>query len=172
MSPAAGNSGSPGNPPNGSLYASADAARVGEGLYHQLVQAACLLAQDPFPRVNQLGKAALLLAGVELTPALHSPPPPGHVPRGPNLDKGGLSREYCLHEVLAKADTEARCRQALSCPYIGSFALCCHSDICRALHAALSTYAVNVILALLSLLSIALVCVLCQPTTEVLRVCQ
>ena len=43
---------------------------MGEGLYPQLVQAACLLATDPFPRVARLGKAALLMAEVELTHAL------------------------------------------------------------------------------------------------------
>ena len=127
---AAGNSGSPGNPPNGSLYASADAARVGEGLYHQLVQAACLLAQDPFPRVSQLGKAALLVAGVELTPAQHSPP--GHVPRGPSLDRSGLARKYCLHAVLLKIPGR-QSHQALGILCMGCFALCCRSVASRAL---------------------------------------
>lgn len=48
-------------------YASADAARVGGGLYKLLLQAACTLATDPAPRVASLGKAALRAADVELT---------------------------------------------------------------------------------------------------------
>ena len=48
-------------------YASADAARVGGGLYKLLLQAACTLATDPASRVATLGKAALRAADVELT---------------------------------------------------------------------------------------------------------
>ena len=49
-------------------YASLDAARVGEGLYPQLVEAACLLAIDPSPRVAHAGRLALRTADVELIP--------------------------------------------------------------------------------------------------------
>lgn len=49
-------------------YASLDAARVGEGLYPQLVEAACLLAIDPSPRVAHAGRMALRTADVELIP--------------------------------------------------------------------------------------------------------
>ena len=49
-------------------YASADAARVGGGLYKHLLQAACTLATDPAPKVARLGKAALRVADVELAP--------------------------------------------------------------------------------------------------------
>ena len=49
-------------------YASADAARVGGGLYKHLLQAACTLATDPAPKVATIGKAALRAADVELAP--------------------------------------------------------------------------------------------------------
>ena len=49
-------------------YASADAARVGGGLYKHLLQAACTLATDPAPKVARVGKAALRVADVELAP--------------------------------------------------------------------------------------------------------
>ena len=48
-------------------YASADAGRVGGGLYQLLLQAACTLATDPAPKVATLGLAALRAADVELT---------------------------------------------------------------------------------------------------------
>lgn len=50
------------------MYASADAARVGGGLYQALVEALCTLATDPAPSVAAAGLAALRAAGVELVP--------------------------------------------------------------------------------------------------------
>ena len=80
--------------PNGSLYASADAARVGEGLYSQLVEATCLLASDPFPRVARLGKAALLVADVELVPQ----PIPQHPSRSSLSERPGTPLSLaCVH---------------------------------------------------------------------------
>lgn len=52
----------------GGVYASADAARVGGGLYQALVEALCTLATDPSPRVAAAGLAALRSAAVELVP--------------------------------------------------------------------------------------------------------
>ena len=49
-------------------YATQDAARVGEGLYPQLVEAACLLAIDASPPVAHAGRLALRTAEVELIP--------------------------------------------------------------------------------------------------------
>eukprot|EP00887_Chlorella_sp_A99_P005702 scaffold1.g5702.t1 len=49
-------------------YASADAARVGGGLYLAVVEALCTLATDPSPRVAAAGRAALKAANVELVP--------------------------------------------------------------------------------------------------------
>ncbi|GAB4817626.1 hypothetical protein N2152v2_004672 [Parachlorella kessleri] len=50
----------------GGVYASADAARVGGGLYLAVVEALCTLATDPSPRVAAAGQAALRSANVEL----------------------------------------------------------------------------------------------------------
>ena len=48
-------------------FATADAARVGGGLYGHLLEALCTLATDPAPNVAKLGKTVLRLAGVEIT---------------------------------------------------------------------------------------------------------
>lgn len=56
------------SPLDAGSYASADAARVGGGLYKHLLQAACTLATDPAPKVAKLGTAALRVADVELAP--------------------------------------------------------------------------------------------------------
>lgn len=50
------------------MYASADAARVGGGLYQAVVEALCTLATDPSPKVAAAGVAALRAANVELVP--------------------------------------------------------------------------------------------------------
>lgn len=47
-------------------FASADAARVGGGLYGHVLEALCTLATDPAPIVSKMGKAVLLTAGVQL----------------------------------------------------------------------------------------------------------
>lgn len=52
----------------GGVFASADAARVGGGLYRSLVEALCTLALDPNPLVRDRGIKALLAAQVELIP--------------------------------------------------------------------------------------------------------
>ena len=63
-----------GSPGNGrGNFASADAARVGGGLYGHLLDALCTLATDPAPSVARMGKAVLLLAGVQITPVMGSP---------------------------------------------------------------------------------------------------
>ena len=49
-------------------FASADAARVGGGLYSHVLEALCTLATDPAPSVVKMAKAVLLTAGVQLTP--------------------------------------------------------------------------------------------------------
>ena len=54
--------------PDTTVYASADAALVGGGLYGRLLDAIILLATDPAPCVSALGCAALRMAGVELAP--------------------------------------------------------------------------------------------------------
>ena len=51
------------------MYASADAARVGGGVYSHLLDAAVTLATDPAPAVAGAGRAALRMAGVELSEA-------------------------------------------------------------------------------------------------------
>ena len=56
------------SPLDSGSYASADAARVGGGLYKHLLQAACTLATDPAPKVARIGKAALRVADVVLAP--------------------------------------------------------------------------------------------------------
>ena len=56
------------SPLDAGSYASADAARVGGGLYKHLLQAACTLATDPAPKVARIGKAALRVADVEMAP--------------------------------------------------------------------------------------------------------
>lgn len=50
----------------GGVYASADAARVGGGLYHAVVEALCTLAMDPAPQVWKAGRSALEAAHVEM----------------------------------------------------------------------------------------------------------
>lgn len=52
---------------SGGVYASADAARVGGGLYALLLDAACTLATDPAPMVAAQGAAALSVSSVKLT---------------------------------------------------------------------------------------------------------
>ena len=49
-------------------FASADAARVGGGLYTHVLEALCTLTTDPAPSVAKMGKAVLASAGVQLTP--------------------------------------------------------------------------------------------------------
>ncbi|CAK0786809.1 hypothetical protein CVIRNUC_010023 [Coccomyxa viridis] len=51
---------------NGTIYASADAARVGGGLYSHLLDAAITLATDPASVVASTGAQLLRVAGVEL----------------------------------------------------------------------------------------------------------
>lgn len=50
----------------GGVYASADAARVGGGLYHAVVEALCTLAVDMAPQVWKAGRSALEAAHVEM----------------------------------------------------------------------------------------------------------
>ena len=50
----------------GGVYASADAARVGGGLYYAVVEALCTLATDPSPQVSRGGQRAMRAAQVEL----------------------------------------------------------------------------------------------------------
>jgi regulator-associated protein of mTOR len=50
----------------GGVYASADAARVGGGLYHAVVEALCTLAIDFAPQVLKAGRSALEAAHVEM----------------------------------------------------------------------------------------------------------
>lgn len=74
------------SPLDSASYASADAARVGGGLYKHLLQAACTLATDPAPKVARIGKAALRVADVELAPVLSAagqPPPLPPLPHAP-----------------------------------------------------------------------------------------
>ena len=59
---------------NGTVYASADAARVGGGLYSHLLDAAITLATDPASVVASTGAQLLRVAGVEL---VESDLPPG-----------------------------------------------------------------------------------------------
>lgn len=61
----------------GGVYASADAARVGGGLYQAVVEALCTLATDPSPSVAAAGLAALRAAGVELVPVAAAGPAGG-----------------------------------------------------------------------------------------------
>lgn len=60
----------------GTVYASADAARVGGGLYQHLLHAVVTLATDPAPTVAAVGAAVLRVAGVELAE-------PTRLPGGP-----------------------------------------------------------------------------------------
>ena len=53
-------------------FASADAARVGGGLYSNLLEAACMMATDPSPRVAHAGRGALRTADLELVPVATS----------------------------------------------------------------------------------------------------
>lgn len=66
-------SGGSGGGGSGTVYASADAARVGGGLYQHLLHAAVTLATDPAPMVAAVGAAALHVAGVELAEASRPP---------------------------------------------------------------------------------------------------
>ena len=63
---------------NGTVYASADAARVGGGLYSHLLDAAITLATDPALVVAATGAQLLRIAGVEL---VESDLPPGEYSR-------------------------------------------------------------------------------------------
>lgn len=67
------------SPLDSGSYASADAARVGGGLYKHLLQAACTLATDPAPKVARIGKAALRVADVELVPVCAAVGQPPHL---------------------------------------------------------------------------------------------
>ena len=49
-------------------FASADAARVGGGLYSHVLEALCTLTTDPAPSVAKTGRAVLGSAGVQLMP--------------------------------------------------------------------------------------------------------
>jgi hypothetical protein len=51
-----------------SVFETADAARVGGGIYEFLLAAACHLATDPMPQVEMLGAAALAVLNVQLEP--------------------------------------------------------------------------------------------------------
>lgn len=75
-------------------YASADAGRVGGGLYEMLLQAACTLATDPAPKVATLGLAALRAAHVELT--LVPTAGPGDLPFSTTLPQHTGLRLYAL----------------------------------------------------------------------------
>ena len=59
---------------NGTIYATADAARVGGGLYCHLLDAAITLATDPASVVAATGGQLLRVAGVEL---METDLPPG-----------------------------------------------------------------------------------------------
>jgi len=61
---------------NGTIYASADAARVGGGLYSHLLDAAITLATDPASVVASAGAHLLRVAGVEL---VETDLPPGEI---------------------------------------------------------------------------------------------
>ena len=50
---------------SGGLYASADAARIGGGLYMHVLEALVALATDPAPRVRRTGRQALTALGIE-----------------------------------------------------------------------------------------------------------
>ena len=79
-------SGSAGTPAGG--YASADAARVGGGLYRHLLERLADLARDPSPRVAVTAQRALLATGLD----------PGHA----------LLRTVVGREALRAADGSAR----------------------------------------------------------------
>mmetsp|Transcript_3553 Transcript_3553/g.14244 ORF Transcript_3553/g.14244 Transcript_3553/m.14244 type:complete len:1711 (-) Transcript_3553:38-5170(-) len=76
---AAGNAQGPGSPPhphggtNNTTFASADAARVGGGLYVHLLEQLVELAQDPSPRVAGVARKALTATGIEPTHPLLRP---------------------------------------------------------------------------------------------------
>ncbi|CAL8465312.1 g4847 [Coccomyxa elongata] len=72
-SPPSGAAGAAGGGGSGTVYASADAARVGGGLYQHLLHAAVTLATDPAPVVAAVGAAVLRVAGVELAEAVRLP---------------------------------------------------------------------------------------------------
>lgn len=74
---------------NGTVYASADAARVGGGLYSHLLDAAITLATDPASVVASTGAQLLRVAGVELVE--------------PNLPPGESFR-VCACEPLTLCD--------------------------------------------------------------------
>ena len=57
--------GSPPHPHSGNTFASADAARVGGGLYVHLLEQLVELAQDPSPRVAGTAQKALTATGIE-----------------------------------------------------------------------------------------------------------
>jgi regulator-associated protein of mTOR len=61
----------------GGVFASADAARVGGGLYHAVVEALCALTMDPAPPVMAAGAASFQCANLELVPgAMRAPSAP------------------------------------------------------------------------------------------------
>ena len=64
-------------PTTGGIYASADAARVGGGLYHAVVEALCTLAMDMAPQVWKAGRSALEAAHVEMVFIGQRPPTAG-----------------------------------------------------------------------------------------------
>lgn len=64
----------------GGVYASADAARVGGGLYHALVEALCTLATDAAPQVSKAGQQALKAANVEIVSVGGNIPKPTTAP--------------------------------------------------------------------------------------------
>lgn len=75
---------------NGTIYATADAARVGGGLYSHLLDAAITLATDPASVVAATGAQLLRVAGVEL---IETDIPPG----------GGLISFEWTHFRISKA---------------------------------------------------------------------
>ena len=54
-------------------FASADAARVGGGMYSFVLEALCTLATDPTKMVSKRGQAALKSAGVQMQPLATRP---------------------------------------------------------------------------------------------------
>lgn len=75
---------------NGTVYASADAARVGGGLYLHLLNAAITLATDPASVVASTGAQLLRVAGVEL---VESDLPPGQTLMNPTSCRRHIPQE-------------------------------------------------------------------------------
>lgn len=78
------------------MYASADAARVGGGLYQHLLHAAVTLATDPAPMVAAVGTAILRVAGVQLAEALRLPGAPHLCPHPRSVLYGNCPVETFL----------------------------------------------------------------------------